>query len=140
MHRNRSFVWGYGHMIIFASIVATGAGLHVAAYYIEHKAHIGPVAALMTVAVPVLIYLGAIYALYAYLVREGDRFHILLIGGTLVVMAASVAAAAAGLNLTYALIILMFAPIVTVIGYETLGHRHQAEALRRDHERSGTVH
>lgn len=29
VHRERSFVWGYGHMVIFAAIVATGAGLHV---------------------------------------------------------------------------------------------------------------
>jgi hypothetical protein len=29
---------------------------------------------------------------------------------------------------------------VTVIGYEMLGHRHQAEALVRDLEKSGTVH
>lgn len=140
MHRERSFVWGYGHMVIFAAIVATGAGLHVAAYYIEHKAHIGPVATLMTVAVPVLLYLGSIYALYTYLVQEGDRFHVLLIAGTLVIMATSLVAALAGVNLTYTLIILMLAPIVTVIGYETLGHRHQAEALRRDREQSGTVH
>ena len=55
-------------------------------------------------------------------------------------IAASVIAAAAGLSLTYALIILMFAPIVTVIGYELLGHRHQAEALERDIEKSGTAH
>jgi low temperature requirement protein LtrA len=140
MHRERSFVWGYSHMIIFAAIVATGAGLHVAAYYIDHKAHIGPVATLLTVAVPVLVYLTAIYALYTYLVGERDRFHAWLIATTLVVIAASIAAAAAGLNLTYALIILMFAPIVTVIGYEVLGHRHQAEALERDIEKSGTVH
>jgi hypothetical protein len=26
-----------------------------------------------------------------------------------------------------------------VIGYEVLGHRHQAEALERDIEKSGTV-
>jgi low temperature requirement protein LtrA len=25
-HRERSFVWGYGHMVIFGAIVATGAG------------------------------------------------------------------------------------------------------------------
>ena len=37
-HRNRAFVWGYGQMLIVTSIVATGAGLHVAAYFIEDKA------------------------------------------------------------------------------------------------------
>src|SRR4029453_19474815 len=33
-HRNRAFVWAYGQIMIVASIVATGAGLHVAAYFI----------------------------------------------------------------------------------------------------------
>ncbi len=36
-HRDRAFVWGYGQMLVVAAIVATGAGLHVAAYFIEHK-------------------------------------------------------------------------------------------------------
>jgi low temperature requirement protein LtrA len=31
IHRERAFPWGYGHMLIFGSIAATGAGLHVAA-------------------------------------------------------------------------------------------------------------
>ena len=42
-HRERSFTFGYGHIPIFGSIVATGAGLHVAAYYIEHHSKLGSV-------------------------------------------------------------------------------------------------
>jgi hypothetical protein len=29
------------------------------------------------------------------------------------------------------LLVLMLAPIVTVVGYETLGHQHMADALER---------
>ena len=36
-HRERSFGWGYGHMVVFGSLAAIGAGLHVAAYYIEDQ-------------------------------------------------------------------------------------------------------
>ena len=57
-HRNRAFIWGYGQMVIVASIVATGAGLHVAAYFIEHKAHIGALATVLSVAIPVGVFLG----------------------------------------------------------------------------------
>ena len=32
LHRERSFIWGYGHIVVFGSLVAMGAGLHVAAY------------------------------------------------------------------------------------------------------------
>src|SRR4030095_5733492 len=75
-HRDRSFVWGYGQMIIVTSIVATGAGLHVAALFIEHNAHIGPLATLLTAAIPVGIFLGSMYALYYYLVRQFAFLHV----------------------------------------------------------------
>lgn len=129
--RDRAFVWGYGHIIIFASIVATGAGLHVAAYFIDHKAHIGAVATLLTVAVPLVIYLASIYALYTYMVHEGDMLHLWLIAGTVVVVAVAIIAAYQGVNLTVCLVILTFAPIVTVVGYELSGHKKQAKALEK---------
>lgn len=128
-HRDRSFVWGYGQIGIIAAIVATGAGLHVAAYFIEHEAKIGPLATVLTVAVPLGVFLAGIYALYAYLVRRFDPFHIWLLLATAAVLAAGIAAAAAGVDMALCLIILMLAPVVTVIGYEALGHRHQADAL-----------
>lgn len=128
-HRGRSFVWGYGQMGIIATIVATGAGLHVAAYFIQHEARIGPLATVLTVAVPLGVFLAGIYALYAYLVRRFDPFHIWLLLATAAVLAAGVAAAAAGVDMALCLIILMLGPVVTVIGYEALGHRHQADAL-----------
>ncbi len=39
----RSFEWGYGHYLIFASIGAIGAGIHLAAQYITMQAANGPV-------------------------------------------------------------------------------------------------
>lgn len=129
--RQKSFVWGYGLMITISSIVATGAGLHVAAYYIEHKAKIGPLATVLSVAIPVSIFLASIYALYAYLVENFDRFHILLLSGTAIVIALAITAAAFGLSTPICLLILMLAPVVTVIGYETLGHKRQAKVLER---------
>jgi low temperature requirement protein LtrA len=131
-HRERSFVWGYAQMVTVASIVATGAGLHVAAYFIEHKAEIGPVATVLCLAVPVGIFLGSIYALYYYLVRRFDPFHIWLLLATIAVVALAVIAALSGVEMAVCLVILTLAPAVTVIGYEIHGHRHQAEALAKD--------
>ncbi|WP_208866501.1 low temperature requirement protein A [Mesorhizobium sanjuanii] len=131
-HRERSFVWGYGQMVIVTAIVATGAGLHVAAYFIEHKAHIGPLATLLTAAVPVGVFLGSIYALYYYLVPRFDPLHAWLLVATAAVVALAVFAALAGVDMAICLVILMLAPAVTVVGYEMLGHRHQAEALAND--------
>ena len=128
-HRNRAFVWGYGQMLIVTAIVATGAGLHVAAYFIEHKAHISALAAVLTVAVPVSIFLGLIYALYYYLVRRFDPLHLTLLSATAGVVAVAVIAALSGISMAACLVILMFAPVVTVAGYEIRGYRHQAAAL-----------
>ncbi len=128
-HRERSFVWGYTQMVIVTAIVATGAGLHVAAYFIEHKAHIGALATVLTVAIPVSIFLGLIYALYYYLVRRFDPFHVVLLSGTATVIAAAVIAAMSGVGMAVCLVILTFAPVVTVVGYELRGYLHQTNAL-----------
>jgi len=136
VHRERSFVWGYGQMIIVTSIVATGAGLHAAALFIQHEAHIGPAATLLATAVPVGVFLGSMYALYWYLVRSVDLLHLWLLSGTAAVVALAIVAALSGIDMAVCLVILMFAPAVTVVGYEAAGHRHQAEALAKQDRRS----
>jgi low temperature requirement protein LtrA len=131
VHRERGFPWGYGHMLIFGSIAAAGAGLHVAALYIGHEAHIGATATVMTVAVPVAVFVFALFGLYTYLVHAGDPFHIALLVGTTAVLALAVLLASAGLPMAVCLVVLMLAPVVTVLGYETVGHRHLDAALTR---------
>jgi low temperature requirement protein LtrA len=132
VHRDRSFVWGYGQLVIVTAIVATGAGLDVAAYFIEHETHIGPLATVSTVAIPVGVFLGLIYALYYYLVRRFDPFHVWLLTATVAVVALALAAAAWGVDMAVCLVILMCAPVVTVVGYEIHGYRHQADSLAAD--------
>jgi low temperature requirement protein LtrA len=131
-HRERGFVWAWTQLAVIVAIVGIGAGLHVAATYIEGKAQIGPLATLLTVAVPVGIFLGMVYGLYAYMLRRFDPFHVWLLSGTALVLAAAIWAGAAGLPMTWCLIILTFAPLVTVVGYECRGYRHQRDALAQD--------
>jgi low temperature requirement protein LtrA len=133
VHRERAFPWGYGHMLIFGSIAATGAGLHVAASYISHAAHIGATATVITVAAPVGVFALALFALYAYLVHSGDPFHIALLAGTAAVLALAVLLASVGLPMAVCLVVVMLAPLVTVVGYETVGHLHLDTALNRAH-------
>jgi low temperature requirement protein LtrA len=125
----RVFGWGYGHIPLFGAVVAIGAGLHAAAYFLEHHSGLGATATLLTVAVPLTAYLMGLYLLYSALTRSLDPFHFLLIAVTLVVVAAAVALSAAGASLTTSLLVLTLAPWVTVVGYETVGHRHNAEVL-----------
>ena len=130
-HRDRSWVWGYGHILLYAGIAATGAGLHVAAYVIEGEAVIGVLGAIISVAVPVLVFVIGLFAIYAWLLRELDPFHIGLMVGTVAVLVLAVVAAAAGGSIGLCLIVITLAPAVSVVGYETVGHRHAAAALER---------
>jgi low temperature requirement protein LtrA len=129
--RERAFVFRYGHLLVFTSLAAMGAGLHVAAYALEGVAKIGTTATVLSVAIPVAIFVATLYLSYAVLMRTRDPFHIALLVGTAALLVLSVVLAAAGATMTTALLVLTLAPIVTVIGYETLGHRHMAEALER---------
>ncbi len=128
-HRERSFGWGYGHMPLLAALVAVGAGLHVAAYYLDHHSALGATATVLTVAVPLAVYLIGLYLLYAQITRTMDPFHLVLIALTVVVLVGAVLLSAAGLDLTWCLLLLSLAPLVTVVGYETVGHRHNERVL-----------
>lgn len=130
-HRERGFVWGYGHLVIFGSLAATGAGLHVAATVISHEAHISATAAILTLCIPVAIFLTALFTLYSLLMRELDPFHLLLFVGSALALAASVAAVAAGATVGVGIVIAACSPLVVIVGFETVGHRHQAAALAR---------
>jgi low temperature requirement protein LtrA len=129
--RPRAFTWGYGHMFMFAGLAAMGAGLHVAALYLEHETKIGAVGTVLSVAIPVAVFGVALYGVYSLCMHEADPFHLWLMAGTVAVLLTAVVLATAGVGMPVCLIVLMFAPVVTVVGYETIGHRHVAAALER---------
>jgi low temperature requirement protein LtrA len=131
-HRERSFRYGYVHLIVFGSIVATGAGLHVAAYYIEHHSKLGSVGTVLSVAIPVAVYILGVYLIYMLLVGTWDAFHALLVALTAVVLVAAVLLALGGVSMAVCLLVVTLAPMVSVVGYELLGHRHAAEAIARN--------
>ena len=55
-HRERKWAWGYGHIVLFGSVAAVGAGLHVAAYAAEGETTIGTVGVVLAVAIPVFVF------------------------------------------------------------------------------------
>lgn len=129
-YRDRSFSFGYLHLPVFASIAAVGAGLHVAASQITGEATISQPAVVASVAIPVLVFVASVNAFY-YAVHRGargghQRFHGLLLLLTAVVITLAVAMAAWHVPLGWCLIVVTLGPWVTVIGYETVGHRHIA--------------
>jgi hypothetical protein len=103
--------------------------LHVAALVIEGHSELAAFGAIVAVAVPVLAFTIIVFLLYAYVVRQRDPFHMWLFAGTVVLLALAITLAAFGASLGLCLILVTLAPAVIVVGYETIGWRHQAARL-----------
>lgn len=58
------FLWGYGHIVVFASMAAVGAGLAVAADQATGHGHLPAWGGAAAVAVPVAIYILAVWVLH----------------------------------------------------------------------------
>jgi low temperature requirement protein LtrA len=129
LHRDRSFGYGYLHIAVFGSIVATGAGLHAAADFIEHRSAMDSVATVVAVATPVGVYIGAVYGTYLLLTRAWDGFYAVVVLITLSLLGAAVGLASAGVSTPLCLLVVTAAPAAVVAGYEWQGHQRTAGAL-----------
>lgn len=130
VQRHRSWIFGYGHLPLFAAIAATGAGLHVAAYFIDHEAHIPAAGAVASIAIPVILFKVSLSTLYSIMLGW-DRE--LLWSSTLVVigLAGSIAMAAAGASVPVCMLEMMVVLGLSIIFDERRGHKGRAAALRR---------
>ena len=130
-HPLRGFPWGYGHIFLFGSVIAVGSGLHIAAQVIAGHSEADEMFAVVSVAIPVLAFELILFALYGLLVMQFDPLHLWLFLGSAAMLALAVLAVGLGVSLGWALVIIACAPAVIVVGYEAVGHRHEAAALER---------
>ena len=130
-HRERSFVWGYGQIVLLGAIAGIGAGLHVVAAVLGGHASVGVAGAVVAVAVPALVFSVTLFALYSYLLREIDLLRLGLVAGSVAVVVAAVVLAAAGAPIGPCLVLLTVAPAVVVVGHEGVGYRREEAAVRR---------
>jgi low temperature requirement protein LtrA len=129
--RFSGFVFGYGHLAIFAPLAAIGGGVHVAAYALAGEAKIPATGTVLSVVIPFAVFALAYYVVYSVLMHTNDPFHLWMLAATGAVLALAVVLAAAGVSVPVSLLVVMLAPAVTVVGYETLGHRHMSDAMQR---------
>ena len=59
-----SFLWGYGHFVVFASAAAVGAGLAVAVDQVTGRTDLSARLATLCVAVPTALYLMSVWAVH----------------------------------------------------------------------------
>ena len=128
-HRRRlGFRWGYGHIAVFMAIAATGAGLHVAAYYLEGESKLGPVGVVLATAVPVAVFGACLAALHAVLVGL-DRAALRSGLAGLALLALAVMLAATGLAVPWCLLVVMLAPVPLIVADERQMARRREESL-----------
>jgi len=82
----QSFLWGYGHYLVFASAAAIGAGLEVTVEQAVGKAHISAVAAAAAVTVPTAVFLLTVWALHARHFKVGVAEQLVLPTAALLVL------------------------------------------------------
>lgn len=130
LRRHRSYLFGYGHIPIFAAIAATGAGLHVAAYFIDHEAHISAAIAVASIAVPVALFKLSLTWLYSAMVGA-DRTIITVAALVLVVLAGSIGLAAAGASVPVCLLVIVLALAASIVIDERRGSERLHQALQK---------
>jgi len=81
-----AFIWGYGHLIIYASGAAVGAGLAVLVDVITHHSHISLLAGDFAVAIPASCYLIGLWFVRDRYVLVGKMRHVLLIFSVLILV------------------------------------------------------
>jgi len=128
LRRERSFWFGYLHIAVFAAIVATGAGLHAAAYYIERESELGAVATVLSVGIPVGCYLVALYLVDLVMTRTMLVFRLIVIVLAVAVLAVAVVLAVQGVSMAACLLVVTLAPVVAVVGDELRGGRQSRAA------------
>lgn len=128
--RHRSWAFGYGHMFVFAAIAATGAGLHVAAYFIDHETHISAAAAVASIALPIILFKIFVTTIYSFMLGT-DRLLLLNTGLVVLGLAASVPLAAAGVSVPLCMLEMALV-LGLAIGFdERRGQQSREDALRR---------
>ena len=139
-HRERGWIWGYGHFFVFAAIAAVGAGLEVAADVLkagyahadtatnapEAVAHgVSATYAITMLAIAESIYIVALWSLYRYATRiQGRQLTLLLIA--LVCIALVPVLVSLGLPLPWGMLLLSVGPVI-IIAYNEHGRRNCAE-------------
>jgi low temperature requirement protein LtrA len=128
---SRGWIFGHGHMPLYAATAATGAGLHVAAYFVQGESDLSEGLTILAIGLPLAAWVLLFFFLASRILATSERFHLVLCMATLVTVGVAVALGFTNAPLGLSLIVLALAPWISVIGYETLGHRHLDEAMQR---------
>ncbi len=84
--KTRGYTWVYGHIILFASGAAIGAGLAVMVEVLEHKAHISLQIGIASVAIPAALYLLGLWFIHGRFEHKGLQKFVLPLAAVLLLL------------------------------------------------------
>jgi low temperature requirement protein LtrA len=89
--RKFAFVWGYGHLPVFAAVAAVGAGIEVAIDAATGHAHLSPMEAAVAVALPLAVFILLLWTLLVRRLHRGRFATAMFFGATALVLLATAA-------------------------------------------------
>jgi low temperature requirement protein LtrA len=127
-HRDRSFVWGYGHYLLFASVAAIGAAIEVSVESGSRHTEIPDIAIGYALAVPVAIFFVMLWALHVRIVDVAVIPPIALGVGAVAVLLVPLAASVIGVAGVVAAIAVIAALLVAAT---IVAHARTSAAVER---------
>lgn len=129
-HRSRSFGWGYGHALIFLSIAAVGASLHLIGYVYDPHDALAASTVMAFLSGSVIVYSVAISVIDSWLVRA-PTFSLLVQVPVLGLPVLGYLLSLWGQPLWLCLLVVLAGPVTAVVSYEVGGWRRIDAQLRR---------
>ena len=112
--RELSFVWGYGHYLIFAALAAVGAGLEVAVEQAGHHTETSDQVVALAVAIPVAVFLVVLWAVHAPIVDRVVINPVAIFAAAVLVIAAAAAASSIGVAGSVVAIVVVLVALLSV--------------------------
>jgi low temperature requirement protein LtrA len=133
-HRDRSYLWGYGHYAVFAALAALGGGLEVVVHFAGGDSKLSPVAASYAVAVPTATYLLFLWAVNVIVVRRPVVRARVIVPATVVTLLIPLGAHVVGMPAVFALVVLVVvvAVAITVVEKDLASRRVQRYGTTSD--------
>ena len=130
VRRTKAIPWGYGHILLFASIAAVGAGLHVVGYLYDPEYDIAATTVVASIALPVVVFMTVRFMLHVWLVSALPRNTVLQIGAAVLPLAA-IALALAGGAVWACLLVVLASPLSVILDFELGAWRSLDDQLAR---------
>jgi low temperature requirement protein LtrA len=117
VRRDKALIWGYAHIVVYASIAAVGAGLHLIGCTYAPRCSIGATATVAAIGAPVVVFMFVRYLLQSWLASALPRHSLRQITATALPLVA-VGLARVGVPAWACLLVVVSSPVTIILAFE----------------------